>query len=218
MHITVPPWPSCTRDVKVILFLLDDAPDVIRLLLFATTEKNSQSFGYTKHKIFSAFHGNSRFNTVFSWARRFSLSWAWWIHSKPSHPISLWRKCNVSFPLLWSLLRNYSNTRVSITLQGDESLTSHPAPFSRPHSNNTERIYAIGKILLLVFMYCKHLPHRVWILQLHTCCRFSGNVQEDTCCTFNLYYTIINETARLKWNFLTNAMKTLVTLHSCFVC
>jgi len=35
---------------------------------------------------------------------------------------------------------------------------------------------------------------------------------------FNLYYTIISETARLKWHFLTNVMKTLVTLHNCFLC
>lgn len=109
---------------------------------------------------------------MLSRAQRLSLSWAWWIHSKPSHPISLRCKCKSSFPLLWSLLRNHSNTRLSVTLcnvlilHGHEQ-TSHPTPLTPPNwctlqsairdclfsifanSNNTKRIYAIGKIMII---------------------------------------------------------------------
>ena len=48
--------------------------------------------------------------------------------------------------------------------------------------------------------------------------RFLRNVHKDTYGMFNIHYTIINETARLKWHFLTNFMKMLVTLHSCYLC
>jgi hypothetical protein len=77
-------------------------------------------------KKFAVFYATRRFITVFTAARHWALSWAWWIHFTPSHPTSL-----RSIPILSSHLR------LSLQVFGPKICIDFSSPMCVLHAPST---------------------------------------------------------------------------------
>jgi hypothetical protein len=98
-------------------------------------------------KNFPAYYGTRRFNTVFTRALHWSLSWARWIQSKPSHPISVRSILILSTHLRLDLISG-------LFPSGFPPITYMPCP-SRPlwldNSNYAWRRVQVMKLLIMQF-------------------------------------------------------------------